>query len=427
MDQLRILGGCRLHGSVRAGGAKNAALKMLAASLLTRDELVLHNVPHLADIATMCRLLSGMGVRIERDGDTLRLQAADLQSTQAPYDLVKTMRAAIVVLGPLLARTGSARVSLPGGCAIGARPVDQHLKGLQALGAQIRIEHGYIVAGLGAARLRGARIVTDLVTVTGTENLLMAATLADGETVIENAAREPEVVDLAACLTRMGARICGAGTDRIVVQGVAALHGAEHRVMPDRIETGSFLVAAAATGGDVRVEAAAPSTLDAVLDKLREAGADIQTGDDWIRLRMNARPRAVNLRTAPYPAFPTDMQAQFMALVGVAEGVGTIVETIFENRFMHVLELQRLGADIGIDGNTAVVRGVPRLSGARVMATDLRASASLVIAGLVAEGETWVDRIYHLDRGYERMEQRLEQLGARIERVGRVGPIAPQA
>jgi UDP-N-acetylglucosamine 1-carboxyvinyltransferase len=419
MDRLRILGGARLAGKVRAAGAKNAALKMMAASLLTRDELVLGNVPKLADIATMARLLRGIGVKVEREGDSMRLCAADLQSTEAPYDLVKTMRASIVVLGPLLARAGSARVSLPGGCAIGARPVDQHLKGLQALGARIRIEHGYIVADLASGtRLQGGRIVTDLVTVTGTENLMMAAALAQGETVIENAAREPEVVDLAHCLSKMGARIRGAGTDRIVIEGVASLHGASHQVMPDRIETGSFLVAAAATGGDVQIEAAAPATLDAVLDKLKEAGADLQCGPDWIRLRMRDRPRALNLRTAPYPAFPTDMQAQFMALGCVADGVGTIVETIFENRFMHVLELQRLGADIGIDGNTAIVRGVPRLSGARVMATDLRASASLVIAGLVAEGETWIDRIYHLDRGYERMEQRLSELGARIERVG---------
>jgi UDP-N-acetylglucosamine 1-carboxyvinyltransferase len=419
MDRLRILGGARLQGSVRAAGAKNAALKMMAASLLTRDELVLSNVPQLADIATMARLLRGLGVQVARDGDSMRLCAAELQSTEAPYDLVKTMRASIVVLGPLLARAGSARVSLPGGCAIGARPVDQHLKGLQALGARIRIEHGYIVADFASGtRLQGARILTDLVTVTGTENLMMAAALAQGETVIENAAREPEVVDLAQCLSKMGARIRGAGTDRIVIEGVASLHGASHRVMPDRIETGSFLAAAAATGGDVRIEAAAPATLEAVLDKLKEAGADVQCGPDWIRLRMLERPRAINLRTAPYPAFPTDMQAQFMALGCVADGVGTIVETIFENRFMHVLELQRLGADIGIDGNTAIVRGVPRLSGARVMATDLRASASLVIAGLVAEGETWVDRIYHLDRGYQRMEQRLSELGARIERVG---------
>jgi UDP-N-acetylglucosamine 1-carboxyvinyltransferase len=419
MDRLRIQGGLRLQGSVRVSGAKNAALKMLAAALLTRDELVLSNVPMLADITTMSRLLAGMGARVTRDRDTVAVCSDGLHSTEASYDLVKTMRASIVVLGPLLARAGSARVSLPGGCAIGARPVDQHLKGLQALGARIRIEHGYIVADLGGSRrLRGARIVTDLVTVTGTENLMMAATLADGETVIENAAREPEVADLAACLNEMGARVRGAGTDRVVIQGVERLHGAQYRVMPDRIESGSFLVAAAITQGDVRLEGTAPATLDAVLEKLREAGARIETGDDWIRLRMDARPRPVNLRTAPYPAFPTDMQAQFMALGCVADGVGTIVETIFENRFMHVLELQRLGADIGIDGNTAVVRGVPKLSGARVMATDLRASASLVIAALVADGETWVDRIYHLDRGYERMEQRLAQLGARIERVG---------
>jgi UDP-N-acetylglucosamine 1-carboxyvinyltransferase len=423
MDKLRILGGQRLQGSVRIGGAKNAALKMLAAGLLTRDELTLSNVPRLADIATMGRLLAAMGVQVERDGDTVTVRAAALRSTEASYDLVKTMRAAIVVLGPLLARAGSARVSLPGGCAIGARPVDQHLKGLQALGAQIRIEHGYIVAELGSARrLQGARIVTDLVTVTGTENLMMAATLAEGETVIENAAREPEVVDLALCLSRMGARIRGAGTDRIAIQGVESLHGASYRVMPDRIESGSFLIAAAITGGEVLLEGAAPDALDAVLEKLREAGAEIRTGEDWIRLKMNGRPRAVNVRTAPYPAFPTDMQAQMMALGCVSEGVGAIVETIFENRFMHVLELQRLGADIGIDGNTAVVRGVAKLSGARVMATDLRASASLVIAGLVAEGETWVDRIYHLDRGYERMEQRLAQLGARIERVSSDAP-----
>jgi UDP-N-acetylglucosamine 1-carboxyvinyltransferase len=418
MDKLRIRGGLRLQGSVQVGGAKNAALKMLAAALLTRDELVLANVPLLADIATMSRLLAAMGVSVARERDTVTVHADGLHSTEASYDLVKTMRASIVVLGPLLARAGSARVSLPGGCAIGARPVDQHLKGLQALGAQIRIEQGYIVADLGGnRRLRGARIVTDLVTVTGTENLMMAATLADGETVIENAAREPEVADLAACLNRMGARIRGAGTDRITIEGVDRLHGAQYRVMPDRIESGSFLIAAAITQGEVRLEGAAPDTLDAVLDKLREAGATIESGQDWIWLRMGGRPRAVNLRTAPYPAFPTDMQAQFMALGCVADGVGTIVETIFENRFMHVLELQRLGADIGIDGNTAVVRGVARLSGARVMATDLRASASLVIAGLVADGETWVDRIYHLDRGYERMEQRLMQLGARIERV----------
>jgi UDP-N-acetylglucosamine 1-carboxyvinyltransferase len=418
MDQLKIRGGQRLKGSVQVAGAKNAALKMLAAGLLTREELTLRNVPHLADITTMTRLLAAMGVNVRRDGDALTVGSAGLNSTEASYDLVKTMRASIVVLGPLLARAGSARVSLPGGCAIGARPVDQHLKGLQALGARIKIEHGYVVADLGARRrLRGAHIVPDVVTVTGTENLMMAATLADGETVIDNAAREPEVADLAQCLNEMGARISGAGTDRITIEGVGRLHGTQHRVMPDRIESGSFLVAGAITRGEVMLRGAAPATLDAVLEKLREAGADVQTGEDWVRLRMSGRPRAVNIRTAPYPAFPTDMQAQMMALGCVADGVGTIVETIFENRFMHVLELQRLGADIHIDGNTAVVRGVAHLSAARVMATDLRASASLVIAALVADGETWVDRIYHLDRGYERMEQRLAHLGARIERV----------
>jgi UDP-N-acetylglucosamine 1-carboxyvinyltransferase len=325
------------------------------------------------------------------------------------------MRASILVLGPLLARFGQARVSLPGGCAIGARPVDQHIRGLRALGARLQIEHGYIVAE--AARLKGARIVTDMVTVTGTENLMMAACLAEGETVIENAAREPEVVDLARCLNAMGARVRGAGTDRIVIDGVERLHGAQHRVLPDRIETGTFLVAAAACGGDVRLTGAAPDTLDAVLEKLREAGAEVQVGADWIRLRAGGRPRAVSLRTAPHPGFPTDMQAQFMALDCVADGVGRITETIFENRFMHVLELQRLGAQIDIEGNTAIVRGVPKLSGASVMATDLRASASLVIAGLLAEGETIVERIYHLDRGYDRMESRLSALGARIERL----------
>ena len=415
MDKLRIHGGARLHGEVRVAGAKNAALPILAASLLTADELRLENVPQLADITTMGRLLAGMGVKLARDGDRVAARAAEVGAAEAPYELVKTMRAAILVLGPLLARFGQARVSLPGGCAIGARPVDQHIRGLRALGAAIEIEHGYIVAT--AKRLRGARIVTDMVTVTGTENLMMAACLAAGETVIENAAREPEVVDLARCLNAMGARITGAGTDRIVVEGVERLHGATHRVLPDRIETGTFLVAAAACGGDVRLAGAAPETLDAVLDKLREAGASVEAGADWIRVRAEGRPKAVSLRTAPYPGFPTDMQAQFMALDAIADGVGRITETIFENRFMHVLELQRLGAQIDIEGNTAIVRGVPRLSGARVMATDLRASASLVVAGLVADGETVIDRIYHLDRGYDRMEQRLAALGARIERL----------
>ena len=419
MDQLTITGGAPLRGEIAAAGAKNAALPIMAAALLTKDPLQLANVPQLADIATMAKLARGMGARVEREREALTIQAAELTSTEAPYELVKTMRAAVLVLGPLVARFGRARVSLPGGCAIGARPVDQHILGLAALGAEIRVEHGYLVAS--APRLKGTRIVTDMVTVTGTENLMMAAVLADGETIIENAAREPEVVDLARCLTAMGARVRGAGTDRIRIDGVRELHGAEHRVMPDRIESGTFLVAAAASGrfggADVRLTGAAPDTLDAVLDKLREAGAQIEVEADSIRLRMSARPRAVSLRTAPFPAFPTDMQAQFMALDCTAAGVGRITETIFENRFMHVLELQRLGAKIDIEGNTAIVQGVPCLSGARVMATDLRASASLVIAGLMADGETLVDRIYHLDRGYDRMETRLAALGARIERV----------
>ncbi len=415
VDKLRITGGERLAGEVKIAGAKNAALPILAAGLLTGDELALDNVPQLADITTMGKLLAGMGARLQRDGERVAMRASEIGAVEAPYELVKTMRASILVLGPLLARFGQARVSLPGGCAIGARPVDQHIRGLRALGARLEIEHGYIIAE--AVRLKGTRIVTDMVTVTGTENLMMAATLADGETVIENAAREPEVVDLARCLNAMGARVRGAGTDRIVVEGVKNLHGAQHRVLPDRIESGTFLVAAAACGGDVRLASAAPETLDAVLDKLREAGASVEVGADWVRVRGSGRPKSVSLRTAPYPAFPTDMQAQFMALDCVADGVGRITETIFENRYMHVLELQRLGAQIDIEGNTAIVRGVPKLSGAHVMATDLRASASLVIAGLVAEGETIVDRIYHLDRGYDRMEQRLAALGAKIERV----------
>jgi UDP-N-acetylglucosamine 1-carboxyvinyltransferase len=419
MDKLKIHGGAALRGEIAVAGAKNAALPIMAAALLTADELRLSNVPQLADIATMSKLLRGMGVTVERNGDAIALRASAVNVLEAPYELVKTMRAAILVLGPLVARFGRARVSLPGGCAIGARPVDQHIKGLEALGATIRIEEGDIVAE--APRLRGTRIVTDMVTVTGTENLMMAATLADGTTVIENAAREPEVVDLAACLIAMGAKIAGAGTDRIVIEGVRELHGAAHRVMPDRIEAGTFLAAAAASGiygaADVTLCAAASTTLDAVLDKLREAGASVDVGADTIRLQMKGRPRAVSLRTAPYPAFPTDMQAQMMALDCVGDGVGRITETIFENRYMHVLELQRLGAHIDIEGHTAIVRGVPKLSGARVMATDLRASASLVIAGLAAEGETVVDRIYHLDRGYAKMEARLAQLGARIERV----------
>lgn len=417
MEKLKVTGGCRLKGEVKASGAKNAALPILAASLLTADDLVLHNVPHLSDIRTMGKLLSGLGMTVERpsDTETIRLNAKSLTTLTAPYELVKTMRASIVTLGPMLARFGEARVSLPGGCAIGARPVDQHIKGLQTLGAEVVIDHGYVVAK--AKRLKGAHIVTDMVTVTGTENLLMAATLAEGTTVIENAAREPEVVDLANCLIAMGAKIRGAGTPVIEVEGVSELHGATHSVLPDRIETGSFLVAALMTRGDVTVTHAAPHTLDIVLEKLREAGATVQTGDDWIRVSIDKRPQAVSVRTVPHPGFPTDMQAQFMALDTIAEGTGRITETIFENRFMHVPELQRLGANITVDGHAAVVTGVEALSGANVMATDLRASASLVIAGLVAKGETIVDRIYHLDRGYDHMEVKLAALGAQIERI----------
>ena len=415
MDKLKILGGLPLVGEVQAAGAKNAALPILCASLLTADPLDLSNVPQLQDIATTIRLLKLLGVKTERDEERLTLQADSLVSTEAPYELVKTMRASILVLGPLLARFGEARVSLPGGCAIGQRPVDQHIKGLQAMGAQIEIEQGFVVAR--AARLKGARIVTDMVTVTGTENLMMAACLAEGETILENAAREPEVVDLAKVLVAMGAQIEGAGTDRLVIRGVERLHGASHRIMADRIETGSFLCAAAACGGDVTVRATDPWSMDVTIDRLRETGATLTSGPDWVRLQANGRPRAVSVRTAPYPGFATDMQAQFMALDAVAEGTATVVETIFENRFMHVQELRRLGANIRIEGNTAIVQGVPALSGATVMATDLRASASLVIAGLAARGETTVERIYHLDRGYARMEARLQALGARIERV----------
>jgi UDP-N-acetylglucosamine 1-carboxyvinyltransferase len=373
------------------------------------------NVPALQDVDTTLKLLERMGVRSVREAGGVTLDATSVTHLEAAYDLVKTMRASILVLGPLVARFGEARVSLPGGCAIGQRPVDQHIKGLQLLGAEIEIEHGYVVAR--AKRLRGARIVTDMVTVTGTENLMMAAVLAEGETVIENAAREPEVVDLALALNALGARIRGAGTDRIVIEGVSALHGGSHRVMSDRIEAGTFLCAVAAAGGELRLTGCQPDTLDATLDKLREAGLRIETGSDWVSASMTGRPRAFNLRTAPYPGLATDMQAQLMAVNCVAEGTSVITETIFENRFMHVQELSRLGADIDAQGNTAVVRGVPGLSGAIVMATDLRASAGLVIAGLVAQGDTLVDRIYHLDRGYERMERKLASVGASIERV----------
>ena len=416
MDKLIIQGGIPLNGEIRISGAKNSALPLMCAALLTREQLTLSNVPHLRDVTTMLRLLAQVGVEVSLDDRLgLTLKAERLSEPLAPYDLVKTMRASILVLGPLLARCGEARVSLPGGCAIGLRPVDLHIRGLQALGAEISVEQGYIRAR--ATRLKGARIVMDLVTVTGTENLMMAACLAQGTSVLENAAREPEVVDLANCLRAMGARISGAGTDVITIEGVQQLRGAAHRIMPDRIETGTFLAAAAATGGRVTLHGAGAGHLEAVLGKLRDAGAELQTGDETISLAMRGRPRSVDVRTAPYPGFPTDMQAQLMALDATAEGTGVITETIFENRFMHVLEMQRLGADIEISGNAAVVRGVEKLQGATVMATDLRASASLVIAGLVAEGETTVDRIYHLDRGYECIEEKLAQLGARIKRV----------
>ncbi|TAK85956.1 MAG: UDP-N-acetylglucosamine 1-carboxyvinyltransferase [Betaproteobacteria bacterium] len=416
MDKLRLTGGRRLEGEVAVSGAKNAALPIMCAALLTEAPLSLANIPRLMDIATMAKLLGQMGVRIERTADgKMSLHAERITEPTAAYDLVKTMRASVLVLGPLLARCGRAKVSLPGGCAIGLRPVDQHVKGLQAMGAAISIDHGYMHAE--AKRLRGTRIVMDLVTVTGTENLMMAAALAEGTTLLENAAREPEVVDLANCLAAMGARIEGAGTDVIRIEGVASLAGASHRVMPDRIETGTYLAAAAAAGGRVRLSGAAPETLDATLEKLREAGATIRKGRDTVEIEMAARPTAVSVRTAPYPAFATDMQAQFMALATVATGTALITETIFENRFMHALELQRLGADISIQGNTAVVKGVERLQGATVMATDLRASAGLVIAGLVAEGQTVIERIYHLDRGYEALETKLRALGAKVERV----------
>ena len=416
MDKLVIEGGVPLTGSVAISGAKNAALPILTAALLTDEPLLINNVPHLRDVSTMLNLLMQMGVTTSLDEKGgVELRAGKITDPVAPYELVKTMRASVLVLGPLVARLGEARVSLPGGCAIGLRPVDQHLKGLQALGATIDMEQGYMIARAG--RLKGTRICLDIVTVTGTENLMMAATLADGVTVIENAAREPEITDLAACLTAMGAKISGAGSDVITIEGVERLHGARYSVMPDRIETGTFLVAAAVTGGDVRLTGARPDTLDAVLDKLREAGVHIETGSDWIHVKANGALKAVNVRTAPYPAFPTDMQAQFMALNTVAEGASRIVETIFENRFMHVQEMQRLGADIAVEGNTAVIQGVAGLNGATVMATDLRASASLVIAGLAARGETTVERIYHLDRGYERIEEKLSKLGARIRRV----------
>jgi UDP-N-acetylglucosamine 1-carboxyvinyltransferase len=419
VDKLRITGGRPLEGEVAVSGAKNAALPIMCAALLTEKPLSLGNVPRLMDISTMAKLMARMGVEVDRGPDSMRLNAARISEPTAPYDLVKTMRASVLVLGPLLARCGHAKVSLPGGCAIGLRPVDQHVKGLQAMGATISIEHGYMHAEAlsGNRGLHGARIVMDLVTVTGTENLMMAAALAEGTTLIENAAREPEVVDLAKCLCAMGARIEGAGTDVIRIDGVASLSGASHAVMPDRIETGTYLAAAAAAGGRVRLTGAAPETLDSTLEKLREVGARIRIQDHTIEIEMTGRPQSVSVRTAPYPGFATDMQAQFMALASVASGTALITETIFENRFMHALELQRLGADISIQGNSAVVKGVERLQAAAVMATDLRASAGLVIAGLVADGQTLIDRIYHLDRGYEALEKKLGALGARVERI----------
>ena len=420
MDKLLIRGGRQLQGEVPIAGAKNAALPELTAALLVAEPVTLANVPRLQDVATMLKLLRNMGVAAERHADapeSVTLDASVVSAPEAPYELVKTMRASILVLGPLLARFGRAKVSLPGGCAIGSRPVDQHIKGLQAMGAEITVEHGYILAS--AKRLKGARITTDMVTVTGTENLLMAAVLAEGETLLENAAQEPEVTDLAELLNAMGARIEGQGSSHIRVQGVASLHAPEggHRIIPDRIETGTFLCAVAAAGGDVTLRGTRADHLDALIDKLREAGATIEAGADWIRVRANSRPKAVGFRTSEYPAFPTDMQAQLMTVNCIAEGSAVISETIFENRFMHVNELVRLGAKIEVDGHTAVVHGVPQLSGATVMATDLRASASLVIAGLVADGQTQVERIYHLDRGYDRMEAKLRAIGADIERV----------
>lgn len=417
MNKLLINGGVSLEGNVRISGAKNAVLPILAATLLADGPATIENVPHLHDVTTTVELLGCMGVMVSIDEKlSVEVDSSTIENYTAPYHLVKTMRSSILVLGPLLARFGEAEVSLPGGCAIGSRPVDLHIKGLQDMGAEIDVSNGYIHAK--ASRLKGTRLVLDIVTVTGTENLMMAAALADGITTIENAAREPEVVDLANFINAMGGKILGAGTDTITIEGVEKLNGTRYRVLPDRIETGTFLVAAAITGGSIKVKDTEPKLLDAVIDKLREAGAKIEVGDDWITLDMEGkRPKAVNIRTAPYPAFPTDMQAQFAALNTIAEGTSTVVETIFENRFMHVQELKRMGADIEIEGNTAIIRGVDALTSAPVMATDLRASASLIIAGLVASGETEVQRIYHIDRGYENIEEKLALLGAKIRRA----------
>ena len=417
MDRLVIRGGATLQGEIRISGAKNAVLPIMAATLLADSPVRVRNVPHLHDVTTTMELLGRMGAELLLDESmNIEVDTCPISTLSAPYELVKTMRSSILVLGPMLSRFGQAEVSLPGGCAIGSRPVDLHIKGLQALGAHIDVTSGNILAR--ADRLKGARLVMDLVTVTGTENLMMAATLAQGATLIENAAREPEVVDLANCLIAMGARISGAGTDTIEIEGVDSLSGTDYSVLPDRIETGTYLVAAAMTGGRIRLKQTCPDSMDAVLQVLVEAGADITAGEDWIELDMSGRrPRAVNIRTAPYPAFPTDMQAQFSALNAIAEGTGTITETIFENRFMHVQEMRRMGANIQLEGNTAIIKGVERLNGAPVMATDLRASAGLVLAALVADGETVVDRIYHLDRGYECIEEKLAQVGADIGRI----------
>jgi UDP-N-acetylglucosamine 1-carboxyvinyltransferase len=420
LDKLVIQGGARLQGEVTVSGAKNAALPILCAALLAETPLKLSSVPKLKDVGTTIHLLEHMGVKASRQGDKVDLDASVIHTLEAPYEMVKTMRASILVLGPLLARFGKARVSLPGGCAIGSRPVDLHIKGLQAMGAKIHIEHGYIEATtehLPNQRLQGARYYMDLVTVTGTENLMMAAALASGTTVLENAAKEPEVVDMAECLIKMGAKISGAGTDTITIQGVDKLNGAEHQVVCDRIEAGTYMVAAAMTGGEVKLNNVQEHLLDAVIEKLREAGAQVSCDKNSITVKSDGKLKAVNIRTAPHPAFPTDMQAQFMALNTVAEGVSKVTETIFENRFMHVQEMQRLGASIDIDGNTALVKGVSHLDGATVMATDLRASASLVLAGLVANGQTVIERIYHLDRGYENLEDKLNALGANVKRV----------
>ncbi|MEM7220154.1 MAG: UDP-N-acetylglucosamine 1-carboxyvinyltransferase [Pseudomonadota bacterium] len=418
MQQLEIDGGVRLEGRIDASGAKNAALPLIAAALLTEEPLRLSNVPRLQDVATMLKLLGGLGASVEDEGHgCVAVRAIDIPNQRAPYELVKTMRASFLVLGPLLARFGAAEVSLPGGCAIGARPVDQHLKGLEAMGAEIEVQEGYVTARCDG-RLQGATVVFDMVTHTGTENLLMAATLADGTTVLENAAREPEVVDLADCLRAMGAKITGDGTATITIEGVPTLGGAAHRVIADRVEVGTYLVAAAATRGSVRIDGARPGTLEAVCAKLRETGATVEEGEDWISVDMPHRPAAVDIRTAPHPGFPTDMQAQFLALNAIAEGTARVTETIFENRFMHVQEINRLGAHIDFEGgNTAIVHGVEELHGAPLMATDLRASSSLVIAGLAATGTTLVDRIYHIDRGYERLEDKLRALGAIVRRL----------